>query len=192
MHLLWLSSYHAPATQWETFWARLRYRGGRFRPQNLRKMHATRESDGLTPWRACRYSWFWKVREFDAQLRLCYHISVTLSRILFGAALTAALSASPLQLPVASCILSNAPSTKACMPGSCANKACCKTSQKSNAAPVQPMAKSGSDQQNIAALPTVAALVGLWPAAGTSSVFSSRDCKAHSPPTLAFICIRLI
>lgn len=48
MHLLWLSLYHAPATLWETFWARLRYRGGRFRPQNLRKMHTTRPRVGRT------------------------------------------------------------------------------------------------------------------------------------------------
>jgi hypothetical protein len=111
-------------------------------------------------------------------------VSVMVATALFGASM---------RLPAASCILSNAPSEKACKPGCCANKTCCKTSQKNTAPPVQPLAKSGSDQQNIAALPAMVAVAVLNQAATTESpIFSSAECTAHSPAPLTLICIRLI
>jgi hypothetical protein len=105
--------------------------------------------------------------------------------------LATAVFVAPMRLPAASCILSNAPSEKACLPGCCANKACCKTSHKNTTPPAQPFAKSGSDQ-NVVAIPSTVSAIALIQAAADSSVFSSAECTAHSPPPLALICIRLI
>jgi hypothetical protein len=115
-----------------------------------------------------------------------------LSRIMISVAMAAALLVAPVSISARSCILLNAPGEKACQPGCCANKTCCATSQKNTTPAAQPIAKSGSDQQTIVTLPTVVAVATLTPAAETSSILSSRDCTAHSPPTLALICIRLI
>jgi hypothetical protein len=115
-----------------------------------------------------------------------------LNRIIISVAVAATLIAAPVSVSARSCILSNAPSEKACQSDCCANKTCCATSPKNTASAFQPLAKSASDQQNIATLPSAVAFVRLCPADGTSSVFSSRDCTAHSPPPLALICIRLI
>jgi len=115
-----------------------------------------------------------------------------LSRIMISVAMAAALLVAPVSISARSCILLNAPAEKACQPGCCANKTCCATSQKNTAPISQPLAKSGSNQQTIAALPSVVTVVGLSPVAETPSIFSSRDCMAHSPPQLVLICIRLI
>jgi hypothetical protein len=115
-----------------------------------------------------------------------------LSRITISLLIVAAFAASPVSLPARQCILSNASSEKACQPACCVNKTCCATSQKRTAPAAQPLAKSGSDQQSIATLPSVIVVSALIPTAETSLVFSSRDCTAHSPATLALICIRLI
>jgi len=115
-----------------------------------------------------------------------------LSRIMISVAMAAALLVAPVSISARSCILLNAAAEKACQRGCCANKTCCATSQKNTVPAAQPLAKSGSDQQSVATLPSVVAVVGLIPAAETSSTFSSRDCTAHSLPTLALICIRLI
>jgi hypothetical protein len=57
---------------------------------------------------------------------------------------------------------------------------------------VQLLAKSGSDQQNIATPPSAVAMAVLNQTAVESPVFSSAEWTAHSPPPLALICIRLI
>jgi hypothetical protein len=115
------------------------------------------------------------------------------SKIIMPVMLGAALLVTPMRLPAASCILANTPGEKACAPGCCANKACCQTSQKNTAPPVQPVAKSSSDQQNIAAFPSTVVVAVLDQAATTeSSVFSRLEWTAHSPAPLALICIRLI
>src|SRR6266436_9537203 len=115
-----------------------------------------------------------------------------LTRIMISVAMAAALLVAPVSNSARSCILLNAPAEKACQPGCCANKTCCATSQKNTAPVSQPLAKSGSDQQSVATLPSAVVVIGLGPAAETSSTFSSRDCTAHSLPTLALTCIRLI
>src|SRR6266487_1417447 len=96
-------------------------------------------------------------------------------------------------LSARTCILSNVASEKACKPGCCANKKCCDTADINRASPSQPLAKSGADQQNIVASPAVTDVVGVDQAAPIKS-FSRLDANrsSHSPPTLAFICIRLI
>jgi len=114
-----------------------------------------------------------------------------LSRMMISMLVLVAFAASPASLSARQCILSNASSEKACQSSCCGNESCCAASPK-NSAPVQPLAKSGSDQQSVAAFPSMVAVAGMNPTAGTSSIFSSRDCTAHSPPPLALICIRLI
>jgi hypothetical protein len=115
-----------------------------------------------------------------------------LSRIMISVALAVALVAAPARISARSCILVHAPTQKACQPACCANKTCCQTSPKNTSPAAQPLAKSGSDQGNIATLPSPVALAVLSYAPAESFVFSSADCTAHSPPTLALICIRLI
>jgi hypothetical protein len=70
--------------------------------------------------------------------------------------------------------------------------ACCATSAERTGPPAQPLAKSGLDQQNVSAIPAIAAMALAIPAATESHVFSSTEGRAHSPPLLALICIRLI
>src|ERR1700730_15077818 len=115
-----------------------------------------------------------------------------LSRILIAVALAVALVAAPAHLSAAPCILVTAQTQKACQPACCANKTCCETSHKNTSPPAQPFAKAGSDQGNIATLPSPVAVAGLNSARVGSFVFSSADCAAHSPTPLALICIRLI
>ena len=92
-----------------------------------------------------------------------------------------------------SCILSNVPSERACKPACCANKTCCKTSDKNTAAPSQPLAK-GDCAQPLNAISFAAAAPAL-PSCETAREqmwFQLRTAPAHSPPPLALICIRLI
>jgi hypothetical protein len=115
-----------------------------------------------------------------------------LSRIIVLVSLAVALVAAPVRISARSCILSNAPTQKACQPVCCANKTCCKTSHKNTSPPAPPLAKSGSDQGNITTLPSPVALAVLNCARAESFVFSSADRAVHSPAPLALICIRLI
>jgi hypothetical protein len=95
-------------------------------------------------------------------------------------------------LSARACILSNVASEKACKQGCCANKACCKTSHERTGLPVQPFAKSGLDQQNLATPPSAVAAVVFDQTAADSLVFSRVEWTPHSLAPLALICIRLI
>jgi hypothetical protein len=106
--------------------------------------------------------------------------------------LTAALLLGAVRLPASPCILSNAPSEKACVSGCCANKSCCETSHQRTGPPAQPLTKAGSDQANIAAIPFTAPIAIFKQFAEESPVFLSADRAAHSLAPLALICIRLI
>src|SRR5438105_15762479 len=114
-----------------------------------------------------------------------------LSRIMISVAMAAALLVAPVSISARSCILLNAAGGKACQPGCCANTTCCATSPKNTAPVSQPLAKSVSDQQNVA-LSSQSALALLSLVAIASSFFSFEDSAAHSPPRLALTCIRLI
>lgn len=96
------------------------------------------------------------------------------------------------RLPAVPCILSNAPSEKACAPGCCKNKSCCETSQQRTGPPVQPLAKTGTDQQNIATVAPIVPVAVFDQATAELFVFSSAEGRAHSQPPFALICIRLI
>jgi len=115
-----------------------------------------------------------------------------LSKISISVVLAAAMFVNATRLPATPCVLSNIPSEKACAPACCANKTCCETSHRNTASPVQPLAKSGSDQQNIVTFPATIGVAVLDHAAAASSVFSSARFAANSPAPLALNCIRLI
>jgi hypothetical protein len=118
--------------------------------------------------------------------------SLMFSKITVSIAVGLVLSAATVRLPASPCILSNASSPTACQPGCCANKACCETSHQRTGPPVQPFAKSGSDQQNIATPPSAVAVAVLNQTPTESPVLLSAECTAHLPAPLALICIRLI
>ena len=118
--------------------------------------------------------------------------SLMFSKITVSVAVGLALCAATVRLPASPCILSNASSPTACQPSCCANKACCETSHERTRPPVQPFAKSGSDQQNIATPPSAVVVAALNQPATDSFVFSSVGWIAHSPAPLQLICIRLI
>jgi hypothetical protein len=100
------------------------------------------------------------------------------------------IAATPLSARI--CILSNAPSEKACKPGSCANKICCATSSRNTAPASHPIAKGDSSQQ----LP-VASLVTAFSFSGRQIEVQKfrRDTPASSAktsPQLALLCTFLI
>src|SRR6202049_5317495 len=103
-----------------------------------------------------------------------------LSRIMISVALAVAVVAAPARISARSCLLVNASTQNACQPACCANKTCCKTSHKNTSPPAQPLAKSGSDQGNIATLPSPVAVAVLNYGPGESLVFSSAYCGGHS------------
>jgi hypothetical protein len=99
----------------------------------------------------------------------------------------------PLQLPAASCILSNAPSPDGCKPHCCANKTCCATSKKSTMPVSPPLAKRGdANQQQAIGFVSVPLIDSIAVAASPQPLRVNLSVRAHSPPPLAASCIRLI
>jgi len=116
-----------------------------------------------------------------------------LSRIIVSLAMTAVLFVAQAGFAAPSCILSSPPTQQACKPGSCANKTCCATSNQHKSTPAHPLAKSNSSYE-VNAIP-VALPVTIPPnleVASQKFLLSNAAFGAHSPPTLALICIRLI
>src|SRR5438093_5728751 len=116
-----------------------------------------------------------------------------LSRIIVSLATAAVLLTAPAGLAARSCILSSAASEKACHSSCCANKTCCATSPNRAAPSSQPLAQADSSYK------LSATCVGLVPAVSPSREFGAQQfllsnavSGAHSPSTLALICIRLI
>jgi hypothetical protein len=115
-----------------------------------------------------------------------------LRRVMVGLVVVVALFSASVRLPAAPCIVTNTPGPKACQPGCCANKACCATSHERTGPPVQPLAKSGLDQPNFAALPvTIGPLLTLSITRESRIVFHAEP-VAHSPPRLPLLCTFLI
>jgi hypothetical protein len=116
-----------------------------------------------------------------------------LSKFIASVAMAAALLTAPVGLSARSCILSSAPVQQPCKPGCCANKTCCATSNQHKSSTTQPLAKSDPNYQvsaSTGALPTTVPpsfLLAVQVFPRSNVVFG-----AHSPPTLALICIRLI
>jgi len=108
-------------------------------------------------------------------------------------AVVLAMAIRPLQLPAASCILSNAPSPEGCKPNCCANKSCCATSKKSTMPVSPPLAKSSeANQQQAIGFVSVPLIDSIPVAASPQPLCVSASVRAHSPPPLAATCIRLI
>jgi len=107
-------------------------------------------------------------------------------------AMATALFTAPVGLAARSCILTNAPSQKACQSSCCANKTCCAISPKNTAPPSQPLAKADSSQQ-LKATGFVAALsFSSCEAAAEQFRFQAIAPSANSPPRLALLCTFLI
>jgi hypothetical protein len=107
-------------------------------------------------------------------------------------AVVLALLARPLQLPAASCILSNAPSPEACKMDCCANKTCCAVSKKNVAPTSQPLSQDGASKQQVIGFVLVPAIDSQVLASKAAPARASLPARAHSPPPLAANCIRLI
>ena len=113
-------------------------------------------------------------------------------KVTVSVAVGLALFAATVRLPATPCFVTYTPSEKACQPGCCANKSCCATSHERAGPPIQLLAKSSGDQQNVATIP--AAIVFALPVqvATEPRNLSGTECMAHSPPPLSLTCIRLI
>ncbi|PYJ47594.1 MAG: hypothetical protein DME85_04650 [Verrucomicrobia bacterium] len=108
-------------------------------------------------------------------------------------AMAAALFTAPGGLAGRSCILSNAPNQKACHSSCCANKTCCATSPNRTARTSQPLAQTDSSYKlNTACVGLISAVSPSREFAAQQFLLSNAASSAHSPPTLALICIRLI
>jgi len=107
--------------------------------------------------------------------------------------LVLAMLASPLQLPAASCILSNAPSDRACKRHCCANKTCCAVSKQSTTPVPQPLSKDSQiNPQQLIGFVSVPLIDSIAVAASPQPLCVSAPVRAYSPPPLAANCIRLI
>ncbi len=99
----------------------------------------------------------------------------------------------PLQLPAASCILSNAPDPQGCKPHCCANKSCCAFSKKSGTPVAPPLVKSGgANQQQLIGFVSVRGAASIFVGAALRPAPEIVSVRAHSPPLRATTCIRLI
>src|SRR6266516_1567516 len=115
-----------------------------------------------------------------------------LTRIIISMAMAAAVFMAPVGLAARSCILTNAPSQKACQPSCCANKTCCATSPKNTAPESQPLAKADSGQQLNAACFAVALPFSNCEVGVEQFRFQAAAPLANSPPRLALFCTFLI
>jgi len=117
----------------------------------------------------------------------------SVSRIIVSVAMTAVLFTAPMGLTARSCIVSSAPAQQACKPGSCANKTCCATSTENKSTPSQPLANGDSSYKSDATSVAFTMAVSASREFGAQRfLLSNATPDAHSPPTLALICIRLI
>jgi hypothetical protein len=108
-------------------------------------------------------------------------------------AMAAALFTAPAALTARSCILSSAPAQKACQSSCCTDKTCCVAAPKNTAPLSEPLAKADSGYKVNATFVTLPTAVSPTLEFGAQRfLFSNAASGAHSPPTLALICIRLI
>src|SRR5207245_9209563 len=98
----------------------------------------------------------------------------------------------PTHLHATPCAPSPTPPQQQCKPACCANKTCCTTTSEQKSTPSHPLAK-GDSSYKVNAPPIALPVVPPSPKSRAQQIpaFNAR-CSAHSPPTLALICIRLI
>lgn len=103
-----------------------------------------------------------------------------------------AMLVTPLRLPAASCILSNASSYQACKRNCCANMTCCAVSEKNTGAASQPLSQSGAPEQQVIGFVAIPLLGSHVVAVAADPISASLSIRAHALPPLAATCIRLI
>ena len=118
--------------------------------------------------------------------------ALMLRRMTVSGAIVIALFTASVRLPAVPCIITNTASEQRCKPGCCANKTCCVTSRQRTGEAAQPLAKTTSDQQNIATISvSISIPLAIQPVA-KSSVYSSVEPASVSVPRLALLCTFLI
>jgi hypothetical protein len=115
-----------------------------------------------------------------------------LSRIIVSVAMTAVLFTAQVGFAARSCILFSPPAQQACKPSCCANKTCCATSSEHKSTPSQPLAKADSGYKVNATFVALPVVLTRPESVAQLFLISNAESGAHSPPTLALICIRLI
>jgi len=113
-------------------------------------------------------------------------------RLTVSGAIVIALFTAIVRLPASPCIITNTASEKPCAPRCCANKTCCATSQQRTGSAAQPLAKTISDQLNIATISASIPIPLAIQAAAKSSVDTSGESAFVSVPRLALLCTFLI
>lgn len=105
-----------------------------------------------------------------------------------------AMLARPLQLPAATCILSNAPSERPCKMHCCANKKCCAASRGTSAPVSQPLHSSADAKQQkvMIEIVSVSVIDSISTALSPPPARENFAVRSHSPSPLAATCIRLI
>ena len=103
-----------------------------------------------------------------------------------------AMAVRPLQLPAASCILSEAPIEKACKMDCCGSKSCCATSKDDTRPVSQPLSPSGHAKQLVIAFVAVPLIDSIAETDFPQPAVAPIPGRGHSPPPLAASCIRLI
>lgn len=122
----------------------------------------------------------------------CAINSLMIRRMTVSVAIVVSLFTATVRLPAAPCIITNTASEKPCVPGCCANKACCTTTHQRTGSAAQPLAKAASDQQNITAISARIPIPLVIQATANSSVYSSVEAAFTSVPRLALLCTFLI
>jgi hypothetical protein len=117
---------------------------------------------------------------------------VMLRKVLVSGAIGFALLTATVRLPAAPCIVTNTASERACLPGCCANKACCATSHQRTGPPTQPLAKTTAAQQDIATIaPAIVVPLAIQLTAESHS-YANVESASASRPRLALLCTFLI
>ena len=116
-----------------------------------------------------------------------------LKQVIVAFVVTVVVAITPMRLPAASCILSNAPSHEACKSGCCANMTCCVVSKENTGPASQSLLQSAAaKQQVLGVVGTPAIRLQVQPLAAGPIACAGAPTRAHSPPPLAASCIRLI
>lgn len=116
-----------------------------------------------------------------------------MARITTMILVAAAVFITPLRLPAASCVFSNAPSSQPCKAHCCANMTCCAVSHENTGPISQPLASSDHGNQLFAqpfAFSSVAVITPDFEIQFHTSLRASE--VSHSPAPLALSCIQLI
>jgi hypothetical protein len=107
-------------------------------------------------------------------------------------AMAAALFTAPVGLAARSCIITSAPSEKACQSSCCANKTCCATSPKNRVPLSQPLAKGDSNQQLKAIGFVAGPSFSTFETGAEQFRFQATAPPANLPPRLTLLCTLLI